>query len=110
MSAGCAESGAALSLWLGGKGVYARNRGGWTPRRHQNQTCGRTSAVRYSRRSERSMPPPAPVEIPPLREAFQQFMRLLRVIRPYWGPLAKGMVLGLVLGLFGMVLPYLSKL
>jgi ABC-type bacteriocin/lantibiotic exporter with double-glycine peptidase domain len=37
-------------------------------------------------------------------------MRLLRVIRPYWGPLAKGMVLGLVLGLFGMASPYLSKL
>jgi ABC-type bacteriocin/lantibiotic exporter with double-glycine peptidase domain len=55
------------------------------------------------------MPPP-PAEIPPLREAFQQFMRLLRVIRPYWGPLAKGMVLGLVLGLFGMASPYLSKL
>jgi len=55
------------------------------------------------------MPPP-PAEIPPLREAFQQFMRLLRVIRPYWGPLAKGMVLGLVLGLFGMAAPYLSKL
>ncbi|HEX6373151.1 MAG TPA: peptidase domain-containing ABC transporter [Longimicrobium sp.] len=56
------------------------------------------------------MPPPTPAEIPPLREAFQQFMRLLRVIRPYWGPLAKGMILGLVLGLFGMASPYLSKL
>ena len=56
------------------------------------------------------MPPRITAEIPPLREAFQQFMRLLRVIRPYWGPLAKGMVLGLVLGLFGMASPYLSKL
>lgn len=56
------------------------------------------------------MPPPTPAEIPPLREAFQQFKRLLRVIRPYWAPLAKGMVLGLVLGLFGMATPYLSKL
>ncbi|HEX5872575.1 MAG TPA: ABC transporter transmembrane domain-containing protein, partial [Longimicrobium sp.] len=37
-------------------------------------------------------------------------MRLLRVIRPYWSPLAKGMILGLVLGMFGMVTPYLSKL
>lgn len=54
--------------------------------------------------------PPQPADIPPLREAFQQFMRLLRVIRPYWGGLAKGMVLGLVLGIFGMVTPYLSKL
>jgi ABC-type bacteriocin/lantibiotic exporter with double-glycine peptidase domain len=54
--------------------------------------------------------PPAPAEIPPLREAFQQFMRLLRVIRSYWGPLARGMALGMVLGLLGMVAPYLSKL
>lgn len=37
-------------------------------------------------------------------------MRLLRVIRPYWSPLAKGMWLGLVLGVFGMAMPYLSKL
>ncbi|HEX5726259.1 MAG TPA: peptidase domain-containing ABC transporter [Longimicrobiaceae bacterium] len=56
------------------------------------------------------MPPPAPAEIPPLREAFQQFMRLLRLIRPYWSPLMKGMMLGMVLGVFGMVTPYISKL
>jgi ABC-type bacteriocin/lantibiotic exporter with double-glycine peptidase domain len=56
------------------------------------------------------MPPPQPAEIPPVREAFQQFMRLLRLIRPYWGPLVKGMALGLVMGVFGMVTPYLSKL
>ncbi len=37
-------------------------------------------------------------------------MRLLRVIRPYWGSLGKGIMLGLVLGIFGMVTPYLSKL
>jgi len=56
------------------------------------------------------MPPAPRADIPPLREAFQQFLRLLRLIRPYWGPLAKGMVLGLVLGIFGMLPPYLSKL
>jgi len=56
------------------------------------------------------MPPAKPAEIPPLREAFQQFLRLLGVIRPYWGALGKGMSLGLVLGVFGMVTPYLSKL
>jgi ABC-type bacteriocin/lantibiotic exporter with double-glycine peptidase domain len=56
------------------------------------------------------MPPTQPAEIPPLREAFQQFLRLLRLIRSYWSALIKGMVLGLVLGLFGMVTPYLSKL
>ncbi|MDB4950864.1 MAG: cyaB [Gemmatimonadetes bacterium] len=56
------------------------------------------------------MPPAARADIPPLREAFQQFFRLLRLIRPYWGPLMKGMALGLVLGVFGMLPPYLSKL
>ena len=56
------------------------------------------------------MPPVQHADIPPLREAFQQFLRLLRLIRAYWGPLLKGMVLGLVLGVFGMVTPYLSKL
>ncbi|HEX2204347.1 MAG TPA: peptidase domain-containing ABC transporter [Longimicrobium sp.] len=58
------------------------------------------------------MPPttPKPADIPPLREAFQQFLRLLRLIRAYWGALARGMVLGLVLGIFGMITPYLSKL
>lgn len=56
--------------------------------------------------------PPAqqPADIPPLREAFQQFLRLLKLIRGYWNPLIKGMALGLVLGLFGMIMPYLSKL
>ncbi|HEU0052331.1 MAG TPA: ABC transporter transmembrane domain-containing protein, partial [Longimicrobium sp.] len=56
------------------------------------------------------MPPKAHADIPPLREAFQQFMRLLRLIRAYWGALGKGMALGLVLGVFGMITPYLSKL
>jgi ATP-binding cassette subfamily B protein len=56
------------------------------------------------------MPPVQHADIPPLREAFQQFLRLLRLIRAYWSPLVKGMVLGLVLGVFGMVTPYLSKL
>lgn len=56
------------------------------------------------------MPPGKPADIPPLREAFQQFLRLLRLIRPYWGSLGRGMALGLVLGLLGMVTPYLSKL
>jgi ABC-type bacteriocin/lantibiotic exporter with double-glycine peptidase domain len=34
----------------------------------------------------------------------------MRLIRSYWGSLGKGMALGLVLGLMGMVTPYLSKL
>jgi len=53
--------------------------------------------------------PPGPAEIPPLREAFQQFIRLVKLIRPYWGALIKGMALGLVLGLIGMIQPWLSK-
>jgi ABC-type bacteriocin/lantibiotic exporter with double-glycine peptidase domain len=56
------------------------------------------------------MPPRKPAEIPPIREALQQLVRLMRLIRSYWGALGKGMVLGLVLGMFGMVSPYLSKL
>ena len=56
------------------------------------------------------MPPVKPAEIPPLREAFQQFLRLLRLIRPYWGALGKGMAMGMVLGIVGMATPYLTKL
>ncbi len=56
------------------------------------------------------MPPQQPADIPPLREAFQQFRRLLRLIRPYWSSLIKGMVLGVVLGMLGLATPYLSKL
>ena len=54
--------------------------------------------------------PPKPAEIPPLRDAFRQFMRMVRLIRPYWGNLFKGMVLSVVLGVLGMAIPYLSKL
>jgi ABC-type bacteriocin/lantibiotic exporter with double-glycine peptidase domain len=68
--------------------------------------CARAEAAA----AHETMPPGPRAEIPPLREAFQQFMRLLRLIRPYWPALFKGMVLGLVLGLFGMATPYLSKL
>ncbi|HYW08487.1 MAG TPA: peptidase domain-containing ABC transporter [Longimicrobium sp.] len=56
------------------------------------------------------MPPRTPAEIPPVREALHQFARLLRLIRVYWGSLGKGIALGVVLGVFGMITPYLSKL
>ncbi len=56
------------------------------------------------------MPPRKAAGIPPIREALQQLTRLMRLIRPYWGSLAKGMVLQLVLGTLGMATPYLSKL
>jgi ABC-type bacteriocin/lantibiotic exporter with double-glycine peptidase domain len=37
-------------------------------------------------------------------------MRLLRLIRRYWGALFQGMLLGVVLGLLALAVPYLSKL
>lgn len=49
-------------------------------------------------------------EIPSLRQAARQFGRLVRLIRPYWAPLAQGMMLALGLGMVGMVTPYLTKL
>ncbi len=54
--------------------------------------------------------PSSSTEVPTLREASQQFKRLVRLIRPYWSPLLKGMMLGLVVGIIGMVTPYLTKL
>ena len=56
------------------------------------------------------MPPESRPEVPPLREAFQQFGRLVRLIRPYWSSLFKGMILSVVLGVMAMATPYLSKL
>jgi len=56
------------------------------------------------------MPPQPHPPTPPLREAFQQFGRMVRLIRPYWAPLFKGMVLAVALGVLGMAAPYLSKL
>jgi len=56
------------------------------------------------------MPPQPRPETPPIREAFQQFGRLVRLIRPYWSSLFKGLALSLVLGVLAMAPPYLSKL
>jgi len=47
---------------------------------------------------------------PSLRTATRQLSRLLRLVRSYWTPLLKGVVLGPVVGLLGMATPYLSKL
>lgn len=49
-------------------------------------------------------------EIPPLRDTVGQYRRLLVLLRPYWGGLARSILLGLVIGLVGMTPPYLSKL
>lgn len=49
-------------------------------------------------------------DVPSLKEAYGQFKRLVGLIRPYWRPLLKGMALGPVVGILGMVPPYLTKL
>jgi ABC-type bacteriocin/lantibiotic exporter with double-glycine peptidase domain len=49
-------------------------------------------------------------ETPPVRDAVNQYKRLLGLLRPYWGSLGRSMLLGLVIGVVGMVPPYLSKL
>lgn len=49
-------------------------------------------------------------DVPTLKEAFSQFKRLVELIRPYWRPLLKGMAIGPVVGILGMVPPYLTKL
>jgi ABC-type bacteriocin/lantibiotic exporter with double-glycine peptidase domain len=52
-------------------------------------------------------PPPPP---PSLRRAAGQFLRLLRLARPYWMPLGSDVVLGVVAGAFGIAVPYVTKL
>lgn len=49
-------------------------------------------------------------ETPPVRDAVNQYRRLMVLLRPYWGSLARSILLGLVIGLVGMAPPYLSKL
>lgn len=49
-------------------------------------------------------------EIPSLKDAARQFVRLVGLIRPYWTRLIQGMALALVFGLVGMISPYLTKL
>lgn len=49
-------------------------------------------------------------ETPDLRQAARYFARLVRLIRPYWLDLAQGFVVALLLGLVGMVAPYITKL
>jgi len=49
-------------------------------------------------------------ESPSLSTATHQVWRLLQLIRSYWTPLLKGVLLGPVVGLLGMAAPFLSKL
>lgn len=47
---------------------------------------------------------------PSLRQAARQMLRLIRVVRPFWWPFLKGIVVALLLGLVGMVTPWGTKL
>jgi ABC-type bacteriocin/lantibiotic exporter with double-glycine peptidase domain len=49
-------------------------------------------------------------EAPPVRDAVNQYKRLMGLLRPYWGSLVRSILLGLVIGLVGMAPPYLAKL
>ena len=49
-------------------------------------------------------------EAPELRAAVGQFKRLTLLMRPFWGPLLKGMGAGVVIGLLGMATPWVMKL
>lgn len=49
-------------------------------------------------------------EAPSLQQAFQQFIKVGQLIRPYWTPLGKDLVIGLALGAVGLIPPYLTKL
>lgn len=45
-----------------------------------------------------------------LRQSLHYFVRLLKLIRPYWRLLGKGIILGPVIGLLAVVTPFLTKL
>ncbi len=49
-------------------------------------------------------------QIPKLKESLKLFRRLIQLIKPYWSKLIKGMSLGVVVGVLGMVTPFLTKL
>jgi ABC-type bacteriocin/lantibiotic exporter with double-glycine peptidase domain len=53
---------------------------------------------------------PAQEPTPSLADGLRYFTRLTHLARPYWGELAKGIALGSVVGIFGMLVPYASKL
>lgn len=49
-------------------------------------------------------------KIPQLKESFQYFKRFLFLVQPYWGKIIKGLSLGVVIGVIGMITPFLTKL
>lgn len=56
------------------------------------------------------MPRAAPAPIPTVRETFGYFVRLVLLVRSYWGGLFKSVALGLLVTLVGLAPPYVSKL
>ena len=49
-------------------------------------------------------------EIPELRQSLKYFKRLLFLIKPFWWRILKGFSLGVIVGIIGMLTPYLTKL
>ncbi|MCE7995375.1 MAG: ATP-binding cassette domain-containing protein [Roseivirga sp.] len=45
-----------------------------------------------------------------LKQSIYYFVRLLKLIRPYWRLLGKGIILGPIIGLLAVVTPFLTKL
>jgi ABC-type bacteriocin/lantibiotic exporter with double-glycine peptidase domain len=53
---------------------------------------------------------PVNKDVPKLIESLRLFKRLFILIKPYWGKLLKGMSLGIIIGIIGVITPYLTKL
>lgn len=45
-----------------------------------------------------------------LRESFEYFKRFLLLVKAYWGKIIKGLSINIILGLIGMITPFLTKL
>jgi ABC-type bacteriocin/lantibiotic exporter with double-glycine peptidase domain len=51
-----------------------------------------------------------PEKIPKLKDSFQYFRRFIILVKPYWGKIIKGLSLGVIVGIIGMITPFLTKL
>ena len=49
-------------------------------------------------------------KVPNLKESFRYFKRFLLLVKPYWAKILKGLSLGVIVGLIGMISPMLTKL
>ncbi|MFA7420498.1 MAG: peptidase domain-containing ABC transporter [Melioribacteraceae bacterium] len=45
-----------------------------------------------------------------LKDSIKYFKRFLFLVKPYWSKIIKGLALGVVIGLIGMVMPFLTKI